>query len=148
LHPTNAHFSSSWRAVVLGGTGHEFVVQLLGVGTGQAAEAGDGGAVDAGEPAGLADAAAIGDVGQDRLGLVRGQAAVEQGRALALGEAGLARAAVEQAALVRAVAGADGQIAVAAFPVVRTLGCQAAEAIKVVHGAWSWGAGRGRWTPG
>jgi hypothetical protein len=119
---------------VLGGKGHEFVVQLLGVGAGLAAEPGDGAAADAGEPSGLADAAAVGHVGQDGPGLVRGQAAVKERGALALGEPGLAGAAVEQPALVLAVAAADTQVAGAALPVVGASGAQAAEASEVIHG--------------
>src|SRR3954454_14381205 len=94
LQPTNAHFSSNWTAVVRGGKGGLLVVQPLGVGAGEAGEAQDGVAVDADEAAGLAGGAAVGDVGQDGPGLVIRKAGVEQGGALALGEAGLARAAV------------------------------------------------------
>jgi hypothetical protein len=136
LRPTNAHFSSSWSAVVLGGKGDQFVVQFLGVGAGQPAEPGDGGAADAGEPPGLADAAAVGDVGQHGLGLRRREPGVEQRGALALGEAGLARAAIQEAAPVGAVAGADGEVTVAALPVVGAVGVQAAEVAEVIHGAW------------
>jgi hypothetical protein len=82
---------------------------------GQAGEAHDRVAMDADEAFGLADAAAIGDVGQDGLGLVIRQAGVEQGGALALGEAGLAGLAVEQPAPGLAVAGAGGQVAVPAL---------------------------------
>ena len=131
---TNAHFSSSCRASVVGGKGDQLVVELLGVGAGDPAEAGNGGAADAGQPAGLADAAAVGDVGQDCLGLLRGQAGVEQRGALALGEPGLAGAAVEQAAPVGAVAGADGQVAGPALPVVRAVRLEATETAEVVHG--------------
>jgi hypothetical protein len=134
---TNAHFSSSCRAVVLGGKGDQLVVELLGVGAGEAAEAGDGGTADAGEPAGLADAAAVGDVGQHGPGLVRGQAAVEQRGALALGEPGLARAAVEESAPVGAVAGTDRQVAGPALPGLGAAGAQAAEVAEVIHGALS-----------
>jgi hypothetical protein len=105
------------------------------MGAGQSAEAGDGAAADAGAPAGLADATAVGDVGQDGLRLLRRESGVEQRGALALGEAGLAGAAVEQAAAVGAVAGADGQVIGPALPVVRAIGLEAAEAAEVVHGA-------------
>src|SRR5262245_1582761 len=67
---TNAHFSSSCRAVVLGGKGDQLVVELLGVGAGQLAEPGHGVRVDARQSAGLADPAAVGDVGQDGLRLL------------------------------------------------------------------------------
>jgi hypothetical protein len=60
---------------------------------------------------------------------------VEQGRALALGEAVLARLAVEQADVVPlAIAGADGEIAGVAAGVEGALGVLAAEAREVVHG--------------
>ncbi len=120
-----------------GGKGNQLVVELLGVGAGEPAQAGDGGAADAGEPPGLADAAAVGDVGQHGPGLLRRESGVEQRGALALGEARLAGAAVQEAAPVRAVAGADGQVAGAALPVVRAIGLEAAEAAEVVHGAGS-----------
>ena len=82
-------------------------MELLGVAAGLEAEADDGVLVDADQAAGLADAAAVGQVPQDRDGLVAGQAGVEQGRALALGEAGLAGAAAEQPPVVAGRSGAD-----------------------------------------
>jgi hypothetical protein len=126
--------------VVLGGKGDQLVVELLGVGAGQPAEAGDGGPADAGQPPGLAGAAAVGDVGQDGLRLLRREPGVEQRGALALGEASLAGPAVEQAALVGAVAGADGQVAGPAPAVVRAVRLEATETAEVVHGRTSWNA--------
>src|SRR5690349_11906012 len=132
---TKAHFSSNCTSRVLGGKSHEFIVQLLGVVAGPQGVADDGVLADADEAAGLADADALLEVGQDGGGLVGGQAAAEQGRALALGEAGLAGAAVEQAALLLAVVAADGEVAVAALAVVGAAGVLAAEAAQVVvHG--------------
>jgi hypothetical protein len=64
---------------------------------GLAAEAGDGLAVDADEPPGLADAVALGDVVEDRDGLLVGEVRAEERSALAFGEAGLAGTAAEQA---------------------------------------------------
>src|SRR5205085_4783806 len=87
---TKDHFSSNCTARVRGGTSHELVVELLGVVAGAEGVADDGVLADADEAAGLADADALLEVGQDGGGLVGGQAAAEQGRALALGEAGLA----------------------------------------------------------
>ena len=96
----------------------------------------DGVLADADQAAGLADADAFLEVGQDRGGLVVGQAAAEERGALALGEAGLAGLAVQQAALVAAVAAADGEVAAAAPAVVGAVGVLAAEATQVVvHGA-------------
>jgi len=71
-------------------------------------------------------------VGEHGQGLVVGKVAAEQGRALAVGEAGLTALAVQQAALVLAVAGADGQVAVAPLAVVGAAGVEAAEAAQVV----------------
>jgi hypothetical protein len=82
---------------------------------------------------GLADAAALAEVGEDGVGDRIVEAAVEQGGALALGEAALARLAVEQAAVVGAVAGADGDVALAAPAVLGAVGIEAAEQLKVFH---------------
>jgi hypothetical protein len=129
--------------VVRGGKGGLLVVQPPGVGAGQAGEAHDGVAVDADEAFGLADAAAVGDVGRDGPGLVIRQAGVEQGGALALGEAGLAGLAVGQPALGSAVAGAGGQVAVPALAEVGTRGRQAAEGAQVVHDPRPWSEASG-----
>ena len=96
--------------VVRGGKGGQLVVGRPGVLAGLAAQARDCVAVDADEALGLADAAAVLEVGQGgaRHGLV--EAAGEQRRAPALGEAALADLAVEQATAVRAVEGADGDV--------------------------------------
>jgi len=72
---------------VLGGKGHELVVGIAGVDAGAAGQAHHGVAVDAGQPFGLADAAALVQVRQDGVGLLGRQPAVKQGGALALGEA-------------------------------------------------------------
>src|SRR5262249_35666001 len=101
---TNDHFSSSWSLVVLGGKGHESVVGLLGGPAGQQAVAHARILVHPDQAAGLAGAAAVGEVPQHGHGLLRGQAAVEQRGAPALGEARLARAAAQQPAVVRPVA--------------------------------------------
>jgi hypothetical protein len=67
-------------------------------------------------------------------GLLLGEMAVEQGRALALGEAALARLAVEQSDLVLlAVAGADREIAGVAVAVEDALVVLTTEAREVVH---------------
>ena len=97
---------------MLGGKGHEFVVEPPGVRAGGAGQAADRVLADADQPRRLADAAAVGEVAQDGQELVAGQAAVEQRGALALGEAVLAGAAVEQSVLPGgAVVGADGEVA-------------------------------------
>jgi hypothetical protein len=95
-------------------------------------QAHDGVAVDAQPALGLADAAALLEVGQDGARLVVVEPAAEKGGALALGEAPLTGLAVEQAAL-RAVAGADGDVASAARAVALALGVKATEAPPIVH---------------
>jgi hypothetical protein len=110
-------------------------VECLGVVAGPQGVADHGVLADADQAAGLADADALLEVGQDGGGLVIGQAAAEQGGALALGEAGLAGAAVQQQAPVPAVAAAGREVAVAALAVVGAVGVLAAEAAEVVvHG--------------
>ena len=90
--------------------------------------------MDTDEASGGPDAATLVEVVQDGEGLVLGQMGVEQGRALALGEAVLAGLAVEQADVVEfAVAGADGEVAGVTETVGGTVGILAAEASEVVH---------------
>jgi hypothetical protein len=137
---TKDHFSSSCRRVVWGGKAHEFVVSRPGVIPGQPAQAHDGVAVDADEALGLADAAAVVEVGEQGAGLVLIEPGGEQGRALAFGEAPLAELAVEQAALVRPVACPDRDVAGAALAVTFAPGVEAAEAIQVVHVRLGWRA--------
>jgi hypothetical protein len=94
----------------------------------------DGIGMDADEAPGLADAVAFGEVLQGGEGLVLGQPAVEQRGALALGEAGLAGSAVEQAdPVVSAVAVADGEVAGVAPPVQGAIGVLATKAGEVVQ---------------
>jgi len=57
----------------VGGKSHEFVVGLLGVPAGLEGQADDGVLVDAREAAGLADADALLEVGEDGDGLVSGR---------------------------------------------------------------------------
>jgi hypothetical protein len=99
-----------------------------GVLAGEAAVPGDGVGGDPAEPAGLADAAPLGDVLQDRFDLLGREPGVEQGGSLALGEAGLAGAAAEHAAgLVGPVAAGHGQVSGVALAVVGAAGIQATE---------------------
>jgi hypothetical protein len=110
-------------------------MSVVGMTTGGAGQAGHGVAVHTDEPYGLSDAAALVEAGQDRVSLLVGEPAVEQGRALALGEAGLAGLAVEQADVVLlAVAVADREVPGAAAALERAVGVVAAEASEVVHG--------------
>jgi len=105
---------------------------------GDAAVAGDGVGGHPAEPAGLADAAPLGDVLQDRLDLLRWQTGVEEGRAFPLGESGLAGAAAKHAAgLAGTVAAGHRQVFGAPLAMVGAVFIQAAEAGEVVHGAGS-----------
>jgi hypothetical protein len=91
--------------------------------------------VDPGEPFGLTDPVAFDQVFEDGDRLLLGQARVEQRRALAFGEARLARLAGEQPDLLElAIAVADREVAGAALPVERAVRVLAAETSEVVHG--------------
>jgi hypothetical protein len=102
---------------------------------GLAGVAGHGVAVDAHQPLGLADAAALGDVLQDGDGLLASQMGMEQRGPLAFGEAIAARAAPEEAdRVILAVMAADGEVFSAPESMIGALGIQAAEAREVIHG--------------
>src|SRR3954468_6209011 len=58
---TKDHFSSNWTSRVRGGKGDQFVVEVAGVLAGDPAQAAHRAAVHLAEPAGLTDAAALGD---------------------------------------------------------------------------------------
>src|SRR5579884_1198231 len=133
--PTKAHFSSNRTSRVRGGKSHQFVVERPGVLAGQEAVADDGVLVDADEAAGLADPAALGDMGKDGDDLVLRKSAVEQGCALAFGEAFLTGATGQHAALVRAVAEADTEVAQTPLAVVGAVRILTAEAGQILaHG--------------
>ncbi len=133
---TNDHFSSNWTSRVRGGKSHEFLVELPGVLAGRPAVAAHRVAVHLAEPPGLADAAAFGDVLQDRFDLLGGELGAEEDRPLALGEPHLTGAAAEHATgLVGAVATGHGQISRTPLAMLGTVGIQAAELQEVVHGA-------------
>jgi hypothetical protein len=111
-------------------------MSVVGVLPGGAGQSDDGVAVDADEPPGGADAAALVEVLEDGVGLLLGQVAAVQRRALALGEAGPAGVAVELAGLlVLAESAADREVTGAASAVERAVRILAAEAGEVVHGA-------------
>jgi hypothetical protein len=99
------------------------------MGPGLAAIAGDGLSIDADEPARLSDAVALGDVMEDRDGLLRRQVRAEERGALSLGEAGLAGPAAEHAAgLLGAVAMGNGEISGSPLAVLGAIRIQATEA--------------------
>lgn len=102
---------------------------------GGAGQPDDGVAMDADEAFSLADAVSLGQVMEHGAGRLVGEPAIEQRRPLALGEAGLAGVAVEQADVIPlAVAIADGEIPGVSSPVEGAVGILAAEAGEVVHG--------------
>ena len=107
----------------------------MGVLSGGAGQSDDGVAVDADEAAGGADAAALVEVFEHRVGLFFGQMAAVERCAFALGEAGPTGVAVELSELlVLAESAADREVAGVAPAVERTVGVLAAEAGEVVHG--------------
>jgi hypothetical protein len=100
---------------------------------GHAAQPHDGVAVDADEAFGLSDAVTLDQVLEDRDGLLRRQAGMEQRGALALGEAGVARLAVKQADMpLLSIAITDREVTGIASAVERAIRVQAAEAREVV----------------
>ena len=80
---TKNHFSSNCTSWVEGGKAHPLVVELLGGAAGLAGAADDGVLADPDQAGSLADADALGAVGQDGHGLVGGQAGGEPERACA-----------------------------------------------------------------
>jgi hypothetical protein len=136
--PTNDHISSNWTSHVRGGKSHELVVSVAGVLSGQLRQADDRIGMDVDEASGLSDAATLGEVLEHGEGLRLGEMGVEQGRPLALGEAGFAGLAVEQSDVVPlAVAGADGEISRVALAEERAIRFLATEARKIIHGRGS-----------
>ena len=107
---------------------------MVGVLPGDPGQSADRIGVDADEAPGLADAAAVVEVLEHGEGLLLREMTVEEGRALALGEAVSARLAVEQPdVVVLPVAVADGEVAGVAAGVEGAVGVLAAEAREVVH---------------
>ena len=118
-------------------------MSVVGMNSGGACQADNGVAMDADEAPGVADAVALGQVVEDRDGLLFGEVAAIQRRALTLGEAGPAGVAVELAELlVLAVVAADREVAGVTSAVERTAGILAAETCEVVHEA-NWPTARG-----
>ena len=135
---TKAHFSSNWTSRVRGGKRDQLVVEVAGLRAGQSAQAADRAAIHPAESAGLADAAPLGDVLEDRFAPLGREPGVEQGRPLPLGEAVLAGPAAEHASLpAGAVASGHGQVSGPPLAMLGAVGIQAAEAREVVHGSGS-----------
>jgi hypothetical protein len=109
-------------------------MSVVGMLSGDAGQTSDGVGVDADQASGGADAAALVEVLEHGEGLLFGEMAVEQRRALALGEAVLARLAVEQSDVaLLTVAGADREIAGVTGAVEGALRVLTAETREVVH---------------
>lgn len=120
----------------LGAARHQVVVGGAGVHTGGAGIAADGIGMDLDQPSGLEDAAALGDVLEDRGDLVLGQVGAVQRSALAFGEPGAAGAAVKQTILAElAEVAGDGEVSGAAPAEVGASGIEATESGEVVHGS-------------
>jgi hypothetical protein len=92
------------------------------------AVADDGILVHADQAACLANAAALGNVLQERDDLLIGQTTLEEGSAFSLGEAIFTGFAVEEPAALLAVMTADGQSSGASLAIVRTVRVLTAEA--------------------
>ena len=129
---TKAHFSSNGTARVSGGTGHQLVVGVSGVRTGQQGQPCDGILVDPHQAGGRSDPAALGELLQDRQDLVVRQSGVEERRPLELGEAGLAGRAGEQAVAGLGEVIDDEEVARVPPAVRVAAGIRAAEAGEVV----------------
>src|SRR5262249_56055864 len=95
----------------LGAARDQVIVGGAGVLTGGAGVAADGIGMDLDQPSRLEDAAAFGDVFEDRGDFILGQMGAVQRRAFAFGEPRAAGAAVEQAILAElAEAAGDGEV--------------------------------------
>jgi hypothetical protein len=127
VHLDLAGLRAARDRVIMGGAG---------VLTGGAGVAADGIGMDLDQPSRLEDAAALGDMFEDRGDLVLRQMGAVQRGALALGEPGAAGAAVEQAILAGlAESVGDGEVSGAASGEVGASGIQATESREVVHGS-------------
>jgi len=131
----HAHISSNWTSRVRGGKSHELVMSVAGMSSGHLRQAGDGVSVDVHQASGPSEDVALGEVLEHGAGLLVGQVGLEQGRALALGEAVLAGFAVVQAdVIVVAVGCADGEVPCVAAAVERANRLLATEPSEVVDG--------------
>ena len=109
-------------------------MSVVGMLSDDAGQPSDGVGIDADQASGAADAAALVEVLEYGKGCFFGEMAVEQGRALAFGEAVLAGLAVEQPDVVLlAVAGTDREVTGVAGAVQGAFRVLTAEACEVVH---------------
>jgi hypothetical protein len=109
-------------------------MSVVGMLSDDAGQASNGIGIDADQASGAADATALIEVLEDGEGGFFGEMAVEQGRALAFGEAVFAGLAVEQSDVVLlTVAGADREVPSVTLTVEGAFGVLTAEAREVVH---------------
>src|SRR5271154_2062306 len=109
-------------------------MSVVGMLSDDAGQASNGVGIDADQASGAADATALVEVLEDGEGLLFREVAVEQGRALAFGEAVLARLAIKQSDVVLlAVAGADREITGVTDAVQAAFQVLTAESREVVH---------------
>jgi hypothetical protein len=109
-------------------------MSVVGMLSDDAGQPSDGVGIDADQASGGANATALVEVLEHAESLFFGEVAVEQDRALAFGEAVLARLTVEQSDVVLlAVAGADREIAGVTGAVEGALRVLTAEARAIVH---------------
>src|SRR4051812_33992909 len=131
---TNDHFSSNWTSRVRGGKSHELVMSVVGMLSDDSGQSSDGVGIDADQASGASDTTALVEVLEHGESRLFREVAVEQSRALALGEAVLAGLAVEQSDVaLLAIAGADREVPGVARAVEGALGVLTAEACEVVH---------------
>jgi hypothetical protein len=110
-------------------------MSVAGVLSGLFRQADDRIGVDIDQASGLSHATAFGEVLEHGAGLLFGEVSLEQGCALALGEAVFAGPTVEQAdVFLLAEAAADGEVSGVASAVEDAIGILATEARKIVHG--------------
>src|SRR5262249_61266731 len=124
----NGQLSSNWASRVWGGKGHESLVGVVSVSSGQAAVAHHRIAVGPHQPAGLADAAPLGEVLRDRDGFLLGEVRPIPGRALAFREPRAAGATPQDPVLLSgATAAVDAEVVTAAPAMPGPIPLQAAE---------------------
>src|SRR5512135_740505 len=131
---TKAHFSSSWTSRVVGGKGHQFLVEGLGMGAGQGEVACDGVLVHTHQASGGPRPATLAEVIQDIEGLRVGQSRLLQDGPLAFGEAGRAGAAVGHAdAVALAAPATEGEVSPASAARIGALGILATDVLDGDH---------------
>src|SRR5512135_581134 len=131
---SHAHFSSSWTSRVVGGTGHQFLVEGLGMGAGPGDVTRDGVLVHAHQASGGPRPATLADGIQDIEGRRVGQSRLLQDGPRAFGGAGRAGAAGGPAdAVALAAPATDGEVSPASEARIGALGILATEVLDGVH---------------